>query len=241
MDIFEGWERAHLSYKQCALFRHLNLLLSRVTRKIRWIMWLTLSCSHSSCLERKERLISATESSLSSTLSETEFSDSDWLSPESTAIQDTPWLKHTSKKHFLNLHTESSYTQTKHVVKRLQQPILTVLTWFRRRLLRFLSWCKLLGISHGAEKGSKWVAGDVLVVVALVSHLTGAQLIPLNIPAFRSNASKETYGITITVTSMKTELCQKGSCSLTTRENTNRIQYGLDGLLNWQLSFLISI
>lgn len=140
---------------------------------------------------------------------------------------------------FLNLHTESSYTQTIHVVKRLQQPILTVRTWFSRRLLRFLSWCKLLGISHGAEKGSEWVAGDVLVVVALVSHFTGAQLIPLNIPAFRSNTSKVTYGITITVISMKTRLCQKGSCSLTTRENTYRKQYGLDGLLTLQLSFLI--
>ncbi|TNN75521.1 hypothetical protein EYF80_014333 [Liparis tanakae] len=44
----------------------------------------------SSCLDRKERLISATESSLSSTLSVTEFSDSDWLSSESsTGTQDT--------------------------------------------------------------------------------------------------------------------------------------------------------
>lgn len=60
-------------------------LLSRVIRNILWIMWLTLSCSQSSCRDRKERLISATESSLSSTLSETEFSDSDWLSPESSA------------------------------------------------------------------------------------------------------------------------------------------------------------
>lgn len=96
MDIFEG-RQGDLSWvsKQRALFLHLNLLLSNVTRNIRWIMWLTLSCSHSSCLERKERLISATESSLSSTLSDTEFSDSDWLSPESsTAIQDTLWLKH---------------------------------------------------------------------------------------------------------------------------------------------------
>lgn len=59
-------------------------------RNIRWIMWLTLSCSHSSWRDRKERLISATESSLSSTLSDTEFSESDWLSPESsTVIPDT--------------------------------------------------------------------------------------------------------------------------------------------------------
>lgn len=36
-------------------------LLSRVMRKILWIMWLMLSCSHSSRCERKERLISATE------------------------------------------------------------------------------------------------------------------------------------------------------------------------------------
>lgn len=62
------------------------LLLSRVMRNILWIMWLTLSCSHSSCRDRKERLISATESSLSSTLSDTEFSDSDWLSPESSTV-----------------------------------------------------------------------------------------------------------------------------------------------------------
>lgn len=62
------------------------LLLSRVMRNIRWIMWLTLSCSHNSCRERNERLISATESSFSSTLSDTEFSDSDWLSPESSTV-----------------------------------------------------------------------------------------------------------------------------------------------------------
>lgn len=36
-------------------------LLSRVMRNILWIMWLMLSCSHSSRCERKERLISATE------------------------------------------------------------------------------------------------------------------------------------------------------------------------------------
>lgn len=71
------------------------LLLSRVMRNIRWIMWLTLSCSHSSWRDRKERLISATESSLSSTLSDTEFSESDWLSPESSTVivkQETMWL-----------------------------------------------------------------------------------------------------------------------------------------------------
>lgn len=56
-------------------------------RKILWIMWLTLSCSQSSCRERKDRLISATESSFSSMLSDTELSDSDWLSPESTAVR----------------------------------------------------------------------------------------------------------------------------------------------------------
>lgn len=68
-------------------------------RNIRWIMWLTLSCSHSSCRDRKERLISATESSLSSTLSDTEFSDSDWLSPESsTVIQDSVWPIHARNK-----------------------------------------------------------------------------------------------------------------------------------------------
>lgn len=38
-----------------------NLLLSSVIRNILWIMWLILSCSHNSCWERKERLISATE------------------------------------------------------------------------------------------------------------------------------------------------------------------------------------
>jgi len=37
-----------------------------------------------------------------------------------------------------------------------------------------LTRCKLLGISQGAKEGSKGVARDVLVVVALVSHLTGA-------------------------------------------------------------------
>lgn len=62
------------------------LLLSRVMRNIRWIMWLTLSCSHNSCRDRNDRLISATESSFSSTLSDTEFSDSDWLSPESSTV-----------------------------------------------------------------------------------------------------------------------------------------------------------
>lgn len=140
-------------------------------RNIRWIMWLTLSCSQSSCLERKERLISATESSLSSTLSDTEFSDSDWLSPESsTTIQDTLWLKQTREKK----QTNTAFVS------------LTVLTGLSRRCLCFLSRCKLLSVSHGAKKGSKWVAGDVLVVVALVSHLTGAQLIPLNIPALKS-------------------------------------------------------
>lgn len=100
MVILGGWQRDLTRIKKhCVLSPHLNLLLSRVMRNIRWIMWLTLSCSHSSCLERKERLISATESSLSSTLSDTEFSDSDWLSPESsTTIQDTMQLKHTRKK-----------------------------------------------------------------------------------------------------------------------------------------------
>lgn len=82
----------HTPYERGIIYRSMYvcfsfyLLLSRVMRNIRWIMWLTLSCSHSSCLERKERLISATESSLSSTLSETEFSDSDWLSPESSTV-----------------------------------------------------------------------------------------------------------------------------------------------------------
>lgn len=38
----------------------------------------------------------------------------------------------------------------------------------------FLARCKLLGVGEGAEKGSEGVAGNVLVVVALVSHLTGA-------------------------------------------------------------------
>lgn len=70
-----------------AFFSSFYLLLSRVMRNIRWIMWLTLSCSHSSCRDRKERLISATESSFSSTLSDTEFSDSDWLSPESSTVK----------------------------------------------------------------------------------------------------------------------------------------------------------
>ena len=89
------------------LFFSRYLLLSRVMRNIRWIMWLTLSCSHSSCRDRKERLISATESSLSSTLSDTEFSDSDWLSPESsTVIQDTLWPIHTRK------NTDASLTLT---------------------------------------------------------------------------------------------------------------------------------
>lgn len=202
MVILGGWQRDLTRIKKhCVLSPHLNLLLSRVMRNIRWIMWLTLSCSHSSCLERKERLISATESSLSSTLSDTEFSDSDWLSPESsTTIQDTMQLKHTRKKNtdvffsppilVLTYHTQSSNALTKHLFKRLQKLSLTPLTWLSRRWLRFLSWCKLLSISHGAKKGSKWVAGDVLVVVALVSHLTGAQLIPLNIPALRSNTGK---------------------------------------------------
>jgi hypothetical protein len=37
-----------------------------------------------------------------------------------------------------------------------------------------LTRCKLLGISQGAKEGSKGVARYVLVVVALVSHLTRA-------------------------------------------------------------------
>lgn len=76
--------------------------------------------------------------------------------------------------------------------KRLQKLSITLLTWLSRRWLCFLSRCKLLSISHGAKKGSKWVAGDVLVVVALVSHLTGPQLIPFNIPALRRNTRKIT-------------------------------------------------
>lgn len=157
-------------------------------RNIRWIMWLTLSCSHSSCRDRKERLISATESSLSSTLSDTEFSDSDWLSPESsTVIQDTVWPIHTRK------NADASLTLTLRYIRiyvyafwlwdplstpyqRTAEALITSLTWwFSRQLLWFLAWCKLLGISQRAEEGSKGVAGDVLVVVALVCHLTGAQ------------------------------------------------------------------
>lgn len=128
-------------------------------------------------------------------------------------------------------HTDSSYTLTNRIFKRLQQLILALLTWFCRRLLCFLSWCKLLGISHGAEKGSKWVAGYVLVVVALVSHLTGAQLIPLSIPALRSNTISVSFGIMTTVTSILTWSCQHGSFPITTSENTNRLQSCLDGLL----------
>lgn len=64
-------------------------LLSSVIRKILWIMWLTLSCSQSSCRERKERLISATESSLSSMLSDTESSDSEVLSSNPSATTHT--------------------------------------------------------------------------------------------------------------------------------------------------------
>lgn len=92
----------------------------------------------------------------------------------------------------LTYHTHSSYSLTKHMFKRLEMLSLTLLTWLSSRWLCFLSRCKLLSISHGTEKGSKWVAGDVLVVVALVSHLTGAQLLPLNIPALRGNTGKIT-------------------------------------------------
>lgn len=60
--------------------------------------------------------------------------------------------------------------------QRTAEALITSLTWwFSRQLLWFLAWCKLLGISQRAEEGSKGVAGDVLVVVALVCHLTGAQ------------------------------------------------------------------
>lgn len=163
-------------------------------RNIRWIMWLTLSCSHSSCLDRKERLISATESSLSSTLSDTEFSDSDWLSPESSTVIKV-WLLHARITLMLLLHWVIGtllygflWWHTLWLLDHCNDPhkhwlyffyervLINLLTWcFSRRLLWFLTWCKLLGISQWAEEGSKGVAGDVLVVVALVSHLTGAQ------------------------------------------------------------------
>lgn len=176
-------------------------------RNIRWIMWLTLSCSHSSWRDRNERLISATESSLSSTLSDTEFSESDWLSPESSTVipdtrvkYETMWINLSqtlvwpvltrNKRSQCFCNSEMMFC-TAFWLWGLQGIRLTLLTWwFSRLLLWFLAWCKLFGISQWAEEGSEGVAGDVLVVVALVSHLIGAQhsLHPRSQPN-RSNAS----------------------------------------------------
>lgn len=52
----------------------------------------------------------------------------------------------------------------------------------------FLSQCKLLCICEGTEEGCKWVSGDVLVIIALVSHLIGAYT-----PSTNNNLVKENY------------------------------------------------
>lgn len=129
-------------------------------RKILWIMWLTLSCSQSSCLERKDRLISATESSFSSMLSDTELSDSDWLSPESTAVGMNNCYYQINVLPQVQWQSSAYYQD------------LTLLLSLAALLL---PGCKLFCVCERTEECCEGVFWDVLIVIALVCHFPGAR------------------------------------------------------------------
>lgn len=181
-------------------------------RNIRWIMWLTLSCSHSSCLDRKERLISATESSLSSTLSDTEFSDSDWLSPESSTVikvwplharitlmlllhrvigtllygflwWHTLWLlDHCNDPHKHWLYFFLWKASDKSTYMVLQQTVVVVSDLMQTAWHQPMSW-------RGQQRGCRRCSG--CCCPGQSSHW-GSTLIPSKIPALRNNADTTT-------------------------------------------------
>lgn len=156
-------------------------LLSRVMRNIRWIMWLTLSCSHNSCRDLNERLISATESSFSSTLSDTEFSDSDWLSPESSTVEEDfewplyYWNHIRNNVFFEHMNMQNTTAESTHMVVRQTTAEICGLTqtaWHQP-----MSW-------RGRQKGCRRCSG--CCCPGQSSHC-GSALIPFKTPAFRGD------------------------------------------------------